>query len=76
MHVFETTAQVAARLRITTRTLARWRTEGVGPAFVRIGRHKICYDRGEIDSWLAERTHRSRAAEAAAEPAEPADAAA
>ncbi len=65
MHVFETTAQVAARLRITTRTLARWREAGCGPRYLRVGLHKIAYRADDVDRWLAARTHESRAAEAA-----------
>jgi predicted DNA-binding transcriptional regulator AlpA len=65
MNTLETTAKVAERLRVTTRTLARWREVGCGPRYVRIGQHKIGYPADEVDRWLAARTHESRAAEAA-----------
>jgi hypothetical protein len=53
-------------LRVTSRTTARWRVEGNGPAFVRAGGRRILYRRADLNEWLAGRTYAHRAAEAAA----------
>jgi hypothetical protein len=37
---------------LARQTLARWRCEGSGPAFVKIGR-KVAYRAGTIRQWLA-----------------------
>ena len=36
---------------VSPRTLQRWRMEGAGPTFVRIGR-LVRYRRSDLDSWL------------------------
>lgn len=49
-----TPSEVAARLLVTETTLARWRADGKGPPWVRIGdRHR--YDREGFEAWLASR---------------------
>lgn len=35
--IFLTTAELAERWRISSRTLERWRDKGIGPAYTRIG---------------------------------------
>ena len=45
-------------------TMAHWRSEGRGPAFIKIG-SKVAYRGADLNSWLASRTVRP-AAEAAA----------
>lgn len=47
--------EAAGRLRSNPRTLERWRTNGTGPNFVRIGR-RIFYRRAALESWLEKRT--------------------
>src|SRR5262245_3580909 len=44
------------------RTMERWRRDGTGPAFVRIGR-RIGYTRAAIEAWLEARTYAHTAAE-------------
>jgi len=39
---------------VSIRTLQRWRLEGGGPRFVRVGR-LVRYRRSELDAWLAGR---------------------
>jgi hypothetical protein len=34
--------------------LRKWRREGTGPAFIRVG-HLIRYRKGDVESWLAAR---------------------
>jgi excisionase family DNA binding protein len=43
--------QLAHELQVSLRTLERWRQEGTGPAFIRIGRFPR-YRRSDIDAWL------------------------
>ncbi len=44
--------QTSARVKIAKQTLARWRVEGRGPRFVRLG-NRIFYRPGDIEAWLA-----------------------
>jgi predicted site-specific integrase-resolvase len=46
-----TSKETAARLRISDGTLANWRVQGKGPAFVRIG-GKICYRDEDTDAFI------------------------
>lgn len=52
-------------LGISERTLHRWRNEGSGPLFVRLGARRIAYRAGDLDAWTMSRTFASRAAELA-----------
>lgn len=50
-------ADVAARLQVSVGVLEKWRRCGVGPAFVRLGRHRgaqIRYRESEIERFLDE----------------------
>ena len=49
-----TDSETAAELRLTTRTLARWRAERRGPAWLRVGR-RVMYRRASIERWLLNR---------------------
>lgn len=46
-------------------TLARWRFEGEGPPFIRVGR-KIMYAADDLDEWMAARRVSSTSAAKAA----------
>jgi excisionase family DNA binding protein len=46
-----TQRQLAEELQVSLRTLERWRQEGTGPAFIRVGRSPR-YRRSDIDAWL------------------------
>ena len=46
-----TAAELAAELKVSRRTLARWRTEGTGPPFVRVQRSPR-YRWGDVQAWL------------------------
>ncbi len=50
-------AEAAQILGISPRTLANWRVQGRGPAYVRIGKNRspILYRAGGIESWLESR---------------------
>lgn len=46
-------AEAAELLGITVRSLERWRTANIGPAYVTIGK-KVSYPRAALIDWLAE----------------------
>jgi excisionase family DNA binding protein len=47
-----TPEQVADYLQIPVKTLAKWRSEGTGPRYTKIGRHAR-YDWADVRAWLA-----------------------
>jgi excisionase family DNA binding protein len=51
----KTPEEVAERLKVKTRTLQDWRSNGRGPQFVRIGRF-IRYRDADVDAWLNRQT--------------------
>ncbi len=57
-----TPTEVADQLRVDTRTLSRWRSEGNGPTYVRVGR-AIRYDQLAVSNWLGSRSAGSLAEE-------------
>ena len=46
--------EAAAMLGVCSRTLANWRTQGIGPAFVRVGavRSRTLYRIDDLNTWL------------------------
>mgnify|MGYP000894626959 FL=1 len=46
--------EAAAMLGVSPRTLANWRTLGIGPAFVRVGavRSRTLYRVDDLNTWL------------------------
>ena len=48
--------ELAERWRISVRTLQRWRGEGSGPAFLRLGR-RVAYRLSDIESFEAAHAH-------------------
>ncbi len=60
---FLTDSDAAAMLGVTTRTMLRWRSDGDGPKYVRLGVRRLAYRRGDIMAWAADRTYCHRAAE-------------
>lgn len=61
---FLTDQQLATMLGVTTRTTLRWRREGNGPKYCRIGPRYIRYCRTDVLAWAAENTFTTMAAEA------------
>lgn len=53
-------ADFCAEMGVNNRTSLRWRNEGVGPRFMKIG-GAIRYDRADVDAWLRSRTFEHRA---------------
>ena len=52
------TAELAAWLGVSVQFLQTGRSHGYGPRFVKIGRRRVRYRRGDVLDWLNERTHR------------------
>ena len=52
-HELMTTEEVAEHFRVNPSTVRRWRLDGVGPRFVKIG-SVYRYPRGLIDVWVSE----------------------
>jgi len=54
-----TRAEVADRLRLTTKTLANWASAGKGPRCIHLDGGQVRYPRKEFDAWEQEqlRTH-------------------
>jgi excisionase family DNA binding protein len=46
-----TTQQAAALLQLSPRTLRRWRVEGKGPPFIRLGSRRVRYRREAVMDW-------------------------
>jgi predicted DNA-binding transcriptional regulator AlpA len=59
--------EAAAHCRVSGRTLKRWREEGIGPEYVRMGRRRVVYTGAALAAWIASHTHSSLAAEKAKE---------
>ncbi|MCC3653215.1 helix-turn-helix domain-containing protein [Streptomyces sp. S07_1.15] len=54
-----TPAQAAAEMGVSPQTLANWRWQGIGPAYIKLtpGRGgRIRYTRAAVEAWLRERT--------------------
>ncbi len=49
--VLLTEAELADELRVSRRTLQRWRTEGRGPRWIRVGKGPR-YRWGDVQAWL------------------------
>ena len=46
-----TARELAAELKVSLRTLERWRAQGIGPVYVRLGR-TVRYRRSDVNAWL------------------------
>ena len=55
-----TQSEVAALVRLSSRTLERHRVAGTGPAYVKLGR-KVVYKRSSVEAWAAANTFSSTA---------------
>ena len=65
---FLTDKQLCELLSVDGRTTLRWRRDGGGPPYIRLGgpgRGPIRYPKAGVNDWLAGRTFSHRAAEAA-----------
>lgn len=60
-----TTQEAAQRIRSVPATMERWRSQGTGPRFVKIG-GKVFYRDSDLDEWVESRVRWNTAQEAAA----------
>jgi excisionase family DNA binding protein len=56
--VLLTQAETAELLRLSERTLERWRVVGGGPVFCKLGK-RVLYRRADLDEWIASHAVRS-----------------
>lgn len=52
-------ADVAGWIGVPVATLANWRSGGIGPAYLRVGRH-VRYRAADLEAWLESRVVRPR----------------
>jgi hypothetical protein len=60
--VFLLSKEAAIHLRVSHRTLERWRVEGRGPAFTKLGtgkRARVLYRLRDLNEWLARYRYRA-----------------
>ena len=57
-HIYLTQAEAADVLRISARSLERWRLEGTGPAYRKFGR-RVVYGRADLETWAESRVFTS-----------------
>lgn len=48
-----TPGEAAGRLRVSVRTLERWRAHGTGPPYVVVGGRSVRYARSDLAAWIA-----------------------
>jgi predicted site-specific integrase-resolvase len=60
--LLHTEAETAKILRVSERTLQRWREVGTGPAFTRLSTRRIVYSDNAIEEYVTKRTFGSIAA--------------
>ena len=63
-NTFYNQPEAAELLRLSERTLERWRVEGIGPPFRRFGR-RVVYAKTDLESWADSRLFTSTSASAA-----------
>jgi len=50
-----TASDVKDQIGTSVNTLANWRSEGVGPKYIKVG-HMVKYRQSDIDAWLTSKT--------------------
>ena len=63
--MIRTENEAADILKVSTRTLQRWRREGQGPSYTRLGVRRLGYSDEELQAWTRRNAFPSRAAELA-----------
>ena len=62
LQVYNTQSEAAEFLRLSERTLERWRVEGMGPQFRRFGR-RVVYAQSDLEAWADSRCFQSTSSE-------------
>lgn len=60
---FLTDQELAYLLAVSTRTILRWRRNGSGPSYCRVGPRCVRYRRTDLDAWMAANRFATKAAE-------------
>lgn len=47
------TAELAAAIGASPKTVRNWRTQGYGPRYVRLSPNDVRYDPADIEAWIA-----------------------
>jgi predicted site-specific integrase-resolvase len=63
--MIRTEQEAADILKISVRTLQRWRREGQGPNYTRLGVRRLGYSEDDLQAWARRNVYASRAAELA-----------
>ena len=63
--MIRTEQEAADILKISVRTLQRWRREGQGPSYTRLGVRRLGYSDDDLQAWARRNVFASRAAELA-----------
>ena len=63
--MIRTEQEAADILKISVRTLQRWRREGQGPSYTRLGVRRLGYSDEDLQAWTRGNRFSSRAAELA-----------
>jgi excisionase family DNA binding protein len=58
MRTYLTTEKLAEFLNISVQTLNKWRWEGKGPRFVKLG-SRVVYDQADVEAYMAQQVRRS-----------------
>ena len=61
--MIRTEQEAADLLKISVRTLQRWRREGIGPSYTRLGVRRLGYADDDLQAWTKRNRFTSRAAE-------------
>lgn len=58
-HVYLTTEEFARRYRVKPRTAQRWREQGIGPDWVRLGGKNVLYRVADCEAWVEASKHKA-----------------
>jgi len=50
-------AEAAALLSVSAKLLERWRGEGKGPEYIRLGYNMVRYKRSDLEKWLDDKEY-------------------
>ena len=58
-----TTKQAACRLGVSVKQIEKWRYEGGGPKYIKLGKRSVRYEQEEIENYIVARTFKNSAEE-------------
>jgi predicted DNA-binding transcriptional regulator AlpA len=63
--------QASLMIGVSRKTTYRWRLDGGGPPYIRVGQRKVFYRVADIAKWMIDRTYAHRAEEAVSQSSTP-----